>query len=432
MRRTKTLIKNVSKVLGVSALFFLWSGFTLLTGQAKHRNVAATTEPPSSDKIIQFIREKFGVGDKVSMVLNPFHSAADPEFMDSTVAVDDGQNTKNSKRSTEISVSKDGRLLVISSVPPGNPGSGTFLPLGADVTQEISHRVHEVFRVPENITVSATTLRSSAFPEFYATTITADDGKGKPQTLEAFVTHDHRFLILGSVYNLGVDPRREALRLLVLQNQPTAGPKDAPVTIVEFADLECPTCARAHEFLEKNLLPTYTGKVRVIFKEFPLPFHEWAMPAAIADQCAYRINPPDYLPYRTLVFQHQGEFEAIKANASAVRDKLLDYGQEAGIDKVQLAGCVDSKASLPKIEANMKEGKTLDVNSTPTFFINGRIMVGADPEPFIRPSTKLSRKQRRRSNCRNLKFPPGDFAFLLARLPSRRSGSACHEDAPRV
>jgi len=131
-------------------------------------------------------------------------------------------------------------------------------------------------------------------------------------------------------------------------------------------------------------LPTYTGKVRVIFKEFPLAFHEFAMPAAIADQCAYRINPADYLPYRTLVFQHQGEFEAIKANASAVRDKLLDYGQEAGIDKVELAGCVDSKASLPKIEANMKEGKALDVNSTPTFFINGRIMVGAEPESFYK------------------------------------------------
>jgi protein-disulfide isomerase len=61
---------------------------------------------------------------------------------------------------------------------------------------------------------------------------------------------------------------------------------------------------------------------------------------------------------------------------------LMDYGQQVGIDKVQLEGCYDSKASLPRIEANMKEATALNVGSTPTFFINGRIMIGLVPGTF--------------------------------------------------
>ena len=117
-----------------------------------------------------------------------------------------------------------------------------------------------------------------------------------------------------------------------------------------------------------------------MFKEFPLiQIHEWAMTAAIANQCAYRINPQNYLPYRSMIFQHQSDFEGIKANASAVRDLLIDYGQQVGIDRLQLSGCIDSKASLPRIEENVKEAKAVDVNSTPTFFINGRVLIGGGP-----------------------------------------------------
>jgi protein-disulfide isomerase len=313
------------------------------------------------------------------MILDPFHKSPDPDFLDSTIAVDDGQNTKTSKRTSDISVTKDGRYLVMSFLPVGGTGASSIFPLGADANQEIARDVHLAFKVPDSVTVEAGTFRTSTFPNFLITTITADNA-GKKQTVDAYVTKDHRYLILGNVYDMGSDPRSKALHTLVLQNQPETGSRNAPVTIVEFADLECPTCALTHAFLEKTLLPKYEGKIRLVFKEFPLTqIHEWAMTAAIANQCAYRINPQNYLPYRTLIFQHQSDFEGIKANASAVRDMLIDYGQQVGIDRLQLSGCVDSKASLPRIEENVKEAKALDVSSTPTFFINGKILIGGGP-----------------------------------------------------
>lgn len=389
---TKKFVNGSSRSLNLLLLFIFSVSVIILTqskmisGQAKsaaHHSTRTAAKEPSGDKVIQYIREKFGVPSTTAMILDPFHNSPDPEFLDTIVSVDDGRKTSTSKKSSEISVSKDGHFLVMGFLAAGGPAPSSFVPLGSGGVDDIPRGVQEAFKLAPSIAVSRGTIRTTQFPSFFVTTVTADNA-GKKSTLDAYVTSDHKFLVLGNIYDLSVDPRTKALRTLILQNQPETGPKNAPVTIVEFADLECPTCAHAHEYLEKTILPMYKDKVRVIFKEFPLQYHEFAMPAAIADQCGYRINPALYLPYRTLIFQHQGEFEAIKANQSAVRDLLLNIGQQAGIDKMQLAGCMDSKASLPPIQADMKEAAALDVNSTPTFFINGRTMVGAEPESFTK------------------------------------------------
>jgi protein-disulfide isomerase len=348
---------------------------------AAHAGAKSGAAAPSGEKIIQFVRAKYGVADTMSIIFAPYRDSAAPGFLDSTISVDDGQNTKTSKRSSEISVSKDGHYLVMSRVPSTGPGASSFFPLKGAAKEYIGREVHEAFHLPPTMTETVGPPQASPIPNFIKTTVTVDTGKQK-SPVETFVTKDHRFVVIGDIFDLSIDPKREAMRTLILQNQPETGARNAPVTIVEFADLECPTCSRAHDFLETTLLPKYQGKVRVVFKEFPLQVHEWAMPAAIANQCAYRIDPSHYLPYRTSIFQHQAGFEAIKTNPSAVRDMLMDFGQQVGIDKVQLEGCYDSKASLPRIEANMKEAAALNVNMTPTFFINGRIMVGLVPGVF--------------------------------------------------
>ena len=384
-------MKNVGKGLEMAAGIVLLGGSVFLRAQSKptsqapkasaHHSQPKTAGVPSNDKIIRFMRDKFGITEKVSIALDPFHASANPNYLEANLTVDDGQNTKTSKRTSNLDVSKDGHYLVVSYLPVTSDGNGAFLSIQDKSNDDIARRIHDAFRFPPTISVTVGESQSSKIPGFLETMITLDDGKNKSKP-DAYITRDHHYIILGNIYDLGVDPKREALRRLVLQNQPETGTKNAPVTIVEFADLECPTCARAHEFLEKDLLPKYGGKIRLIFKEFPLPMHEWALPEAIANQCAYRINPADYEAYRTLLFQHQSEFEAVKGDASKVRDMLIDYGQQAGLDHLQLAGCIDSKASLPRVEANVKEGKAINVNSTPSFFINGKIQIGADPQVF--------------------------------------------------
>jgi len=156
---------------------------------------------------------------------------------------------------------------------------------------------------------------------------------------------------------------------------PSQGPRNAPVTVVEYADLQCPTCARLHEFLEKELLPKYGNKVRVIFKEFLISGHDWSPSAAVASECVYQINPSLFPAYRTLIFASQTAI-----SPSNLRERLLSLGDEAGVDVSRLAACIDSKASLSRVEASRQEGHDLEVHGTPTSFVNGRIVVGFQSE----------------------------------------------------
>jgi len=201
-----------------------------------------------------------------------------------------------------------------------------------------------------------------------------DDGKAK-QDIPLLLSRDGKHLIVSELFNMNVDPRAQALGTISLRDEPTQGPANAPVTIVEYADLECPTCARMQDFLETTLLPRYGNKVRVIFKEYPLPFHDWSLTAAIGCQCAYEINPSTYVALRTAIFRNQQII-----NITNVRDTVLSYGEQAGLERAKLAGCLDAKSSLPRIQRDQAEAKRLNVNQTPTLYINGRMMIGLPSE----------------------------------------------------
>jgi protein-disulfide isomerase len=164
-------------------------------------------------------------------------------------------------------------------------------------------------------------------------------------------------------------------------NEPSQGSVSAPVTIVEFGDLQCPMCARLHDFLESDLLPKYGDKVRIVYKEFPLVMiHDWTLTASVACQCAYQINPGAYVPLRSMIYKNQASI-----NAMNVRDLMLSYGEQAGLDRLRFAACIDSKATLPHVEADFKEGQAVGVSSTPTCFVNGKMVVGfTSPDAYYK------------------------------------------------
>jgi protein-disulfide isomerase len=217
-----------------------------------------------------------------------------------------------------------------------------------------------------------TDLRESAYPDFLETTVTLDDGKDK-RSQPLFISKNMRYLVEGSIFNLGGDPRQDIVRLISLHDQPTQGPAHAPVTLVEYSDLECPVCARLHEELETEIIPKYGDKLRVVFKEFPLvTIHDWALTGAIAAQCTYQIDPSKYVAFRSAVYKNQATVSGDHA-----RDLLLHIAAEAGVDNLKLAACIDAKDSLSRVEANMREGDALGVGQTPTSFVNGRTIVGA-------------------------------------------------------
>ncbi|MDR3674996.1 MAG: DsbA family protein [Acidobacteriota bacterium] len=238
--------------------------------------------------------------------------------------------------------------------------------------EKIIRYVRDRFSIPDTVKITMTELRESAYPDFLETTVTVDDGKDK-RSQALFISKNMRYLVEGSIFNLGGDPRQDIVRLISLRDQPTQGPANAPVTLVEYSDLECPVCARLHEELETEIIPKYGDKLRVVFKEFPLvTIHEWALTGAIAAQCTYQIDPSKYVDFRSAIYKNQATVSGDHA-----RDLLLHIAAEAGVDNMKLAACIDAKDSLSRVEANMREGDALGVGQTPTTFINGRTIVGA-------------------------------------------------------
>lgn len=333
---------------------------------------STTAAAPSSDKLLHFLRERFGLADNIKLTAEPFADSAAPEFLETTVTADDG--TPAHKKTQPVFISKDGRYVVLGKVYPLS---------GGDAKAEISRDVRETYKLPVTTALNVSEpVRSRTFPGFNEVKVTTNAGKSQGFLL----TRDGRALVLGNIFPFSERPEQDVVRTIDLEDQPSVGPLHAPVTIVEYADLECPSCAKMHQFLEQDLLPKYGDKVRVVFKEFPLVnAHVWAVTAAVANECAYQINPAAFLPYRTLIFAHQNDVDAVQANSSSVRDLLLSYGQQAGIDRLKLSTCIDTHGSVARVEASFREGEKLSVQSTPTFFINGRMLNGVvPPETFYR------------------------------------------------
>jgi protein-disulfide isomerase len=278
-------------------------------------------------------------------------------------------------------------LVAQTSSPPalreaqGGEQSRTARPANEAATAEkIVRYLRERFDIPKETKVTVSPFRNSPVPDFYEVTLTVDDGKER-NTQKFYVSKDSRYLVGGNIFTLGEDPKREVARSISLQDQPSLGPANAPVTIVEYSDLQCPNCALFHEYLEKKVVPAYGDKVRVVFKEFPLVgIHDWALTGSIAAQCVYQLDPAAFLPFRSMAFENQGS-----VNANNARDMLLHFGAQVGIDNLKLAACIDSKASLPRVEASQAEGQALGIGSVPTSFVNGKQVAGAvQPAEFFK------------------------------------------------
>jgi protein-disulfide isomerase len=155
---------------------------------------------------------------------------------------------------------------------------------------------------------------------------------------------------------------------LNIENQPAFGPADAPVTIVEFGDLECPSC-RAEAPLLRQLIPDlYPGKVRVVFKDYPLEsIHPWARAASIAARCVFHQNKEAFWKFYDWDYENQDDI-----TPETLKPKVLAWAKADGLNTGEIERCMDSKATDAEVSRNISEGRAAGVKGTPTLFVNGR------------------------------------------------------------
>jgi len=255
-----------------------------------------------------------------------------------------------------------------------NPSSGNSAPAAPSQTQKsIEAYLRNLYAFGPDVQVTVGAPKDSGVEGLSEITINVVIGENK-EAAKFYISKDGRYLFRGDLSDMTKDPLAEARAKIQMNDAPSLGEAKAPVTLVEYSDFECPVCRNLHDAL-RGMLPTYAGKIRVVFKDFPIEqIHPWARTAAIAGRCAYQQDPKAFWKMYDLIYDNQELISA--ANAWT---KMTDYAGQTGLNADTFKSCMASPAAGEAVNASRANGQLLEVGSTPTIFVNGRRIVGADP-----------------------------------------------------
>jgi protein-disulfide isomerase len=207
-----------------------------------------------------------------------------------------------------------------------------------------------------------------------------------PQQAERvyYVSSDGERVVNGAIWNLNETPFLDTLQHLSTDG-PSFGPVNAKVSIVVFSDFECPYCREFAKTMRDNIPQKYPNDVRVVFKNFPIEaIHKWARAAAEAGSCLASQKPSAFWAFHDWIFEHQQEandtFEHQRETFDKyLKDRALLIAKEQNVDAAKVASCMETHASAQDVEKDLEEGRLLQVQQTPTLFVNGRTVAGAVP-----------------------------------------------------
>jgi protein-disulfide isomerase len=289
-----------------------------------------------------------------------------------TGAIMDTQVTMNKLRSIAVTCAT---VLVFSALilTLWGPAQG----VAGDYTDaQLIAYLQKRFRLPDSRNISLGPPVKTPFSNVMSRTVTISDGHGGTGKAVLFVEPGISDVIVGELLNLKSDPwGRVDLQSMHLDDRPTLGPANAPITIIEFADFECPHCAHAMGIVETVVESKYNGKIRLVFKNFPLAGHQWAHAAAVAAECVQMQNPNAFWDYARAIYRDQ---------ASITPDNLAqhidDFAQHNQLDPEALHACMMGQGGDQRVAQDVTDGHNANVLSTPTLFINGIPVMGAEPE----------------------------------------------------
>jgi len=164
--------------------------------------------------------------------------------------------------------------------------------------------------------------------------------------------------------NQAANPNNTQRYSVSVDDDPAMGPANAPITIIEFGDFQCGYCRKWHTEVFGKLMAAYPGKIRFVFRDFPLA--EQTIPALVAANCAN--EQAKYWEYNAALFDGQYGYDTTA---------FLQYAANLGLDDGAFSACLQSEAARQEVIADYNEATSIGVQSTPTFFINGIPVVGA-------------------------------------------------------
>jgi protein-disulfide isomerase len=239
--------------------------------------------------------------------------------------------------------------------------SATGLPTEATVDAFLKQQ----FGYQADLSWNISSIRPSPIAGLAEVTVVLASPQGQ-QLTRFYVGPDGEHALVGEIIPFGVHPFEPARKLLDKGiTGPERGPKDAPVTIVEFGDLQCPACKAAQATIEG--LAASEPNARFVFQNFPLEMHNWAAKGAAYADCVGRASSDAFWKFISKTYDTQGDITAENAD-----EKLTALADGAGVKGTDIAACAAKPATKARVDASIALGKAVDVTGTPTLFINGR------------------------------------------------------------
>jgi protein-disulfide isomerase len=255
-----------------------------------------------------------------------------------------------------------------------SPIGGPLAPIATDPARDAALKsfLQKHFKIPSPDLIKLGPAVKAPIEGLYARQITVSNEQGQSVSTTVFFNKEETKVVLGQYIDLSTEPwGRVNMGVATLDDRATQGPADAPVTIVEFADFECPYCAHAFSVLEALVSTKYKNNVKVIFKNYPLNVHPWAVKAAEAAECAREQNPAAFWDFARYLYGNQGSIDV-----KNIQDHVDKLAKEQKLDVPSLNACMESAQTEARIKQDQLDGNSLHVSSTPTFFVNGIPMVG--------------------------------------------------------
>jgi len=277
-------------------------------------------------------------------------------------------------------------LVLVALLVAGGIAPAVAQDDGLDTERIIQNLKMEIPQLRQTGQVSITSFSESDISGFQEATLTVNG-----RQIPLLVTEDGEQALLLAGPPLDVSRSMEEVEKTLAdetnqQNEtlkqatagmPVRGPADAPVTLVEFSDFQCPYCARASTLVDQ-LMERFPETLNVIYVHYPLPMHEWARPAAIASQCAAQQDDEAFWTLHDAYFDNQSSL-----TTDNVMERSEAYLADASIDIATWKTCATDESSdahteaAQTVSANMQAGESVNVTGTPSFFINGEQVQGA-------------------------------------------------------
>lgn len=266
-----------------------------------------------------------------------------------------------------------------------NPADAAGQALSAKTSRNIELTLRHRLQIPPDYVIHIGPRTPSTTPGFDSLTVLFElpEHPDHSQKINFLISKDNKTLERIARWDISQDPSN----LAPAGNRPVRGNPNAKVTLVNFDDLECPFCARLHAELFPDTLDHYKGLIKIVYRDMPLEqIHPWAMHAAVNANCLAAQSGTAYWNYVDYLHTHGGDItgpDRDMKKSDAMLDKVaMDQGAKEKVDAAKLSACVAKQDEAP-VREEMKLSDSLNIDQTPTMFVNGEEIAGAVPESVL-------------------------------------------------